>query len=65
MSTHSCPVCEGPIEVSCVGEYEWDTGAGPFYEITNKPCVCQLTYEQQDALEMAAHQAYLDSFDPL
>jgi hypothetical protein len=38
------------INVVCVGGYERDTGAGPFFEIAAQSCDCVLTDEQLDEL---------------
>lgn len=62
-----CPVCKDPaktIRMELLGKYEWDTGAGPFIEISDVECGCWLTADQIAHVDRAARELDMREWEP-
>jgi hypothetical protein len=65
----TCPVCkddEKTIHLELEGGYEPDTGAGPYPEVKEVECGCELSADDFDAVYAEADKLDADSwvYDP-
>jgi hypothetical protein len=62
-----CPVCKDPeetIRLELEGGYEPDTGAGPYAEVKEIECGCELTAADYDAVYAEADKLDMHDWEP-